>query len=210
MAATTPRWQRLEHDERREQILRVARALVAERPSHSISMTEIAREAGVTRGLLNHYFGTKRDLELELLRQIVHVPDPPAPADLEDVDLRALLAAYTDDWLTMISRNREMWLAALGAAGLGRDPEVEAILDDAREQAAARIVAPVTALHPELSARELQPLIRAYSGLAEDATREWLQRRRLSRAQVHVLLTESLLSLITDAAPKVAAARKKH
>lgn len=210
MAASTPRWQRLEHDERREQILHVARALVAERPSHSISMTEIAREAGVTRGLLNHYFGTKRDLELELLRQIVHVPEPPTPDDLEDVDLRSLLAAYVDDWLTMISRNREMWLAALGAAGLGRDPEVEAILDDAREQAAARIVTPVTALHPEIAARELQPLIRAYSGLAEDATREWLQRRRLTRAQVHVLLTESLLSLITDAAPKVAAARKKH
>jgi AcrR family transcriptional regulator len=210
MGATAPRWQRLEHDERREQILVVARRLVAERPSHSISMTEIAREAGVTRGLLNHYFGTKRDLELELLRQIVHVPEPAAPEDVEDIGLHALLSAYMDDWLTMVQRNREMWLAALGAAGFGRDPEVEAILDDAREQAAARIVAPVVARDPSISARDLQPLVRAFSGLAEDATREWLQRRRLTRAQVHLLLTETLLTLINDVAPKVGAAGKRR
>jgi hypothetical protein len=102
-----------------------------------------------------------------------------------------------------------MWLAALGAAGLRRDPEDEQILDDAREQAAARIVAPILARDPDAPAALLQALVRAYSGLAEDATREWLQRRRLTRAQVHVFLTDTLLTIVTDVAPKVGAARKR-
>jgi AcrR family transcriptional regulator len=200
MATTAPRWQRLEHDARREQILSCAQRLFSERPAQTVSMTEVAREAGVARGLVNHYFGTKRALELEVVRQMVHVPDPPAPEDIAGRDLREIISAYTDDWLTMVQRNRETWFAARGA---GDDPELRAILDEAREQAAARVVAPILARDADADARVLQPLIRAFSGLAEDATHEWLQRKRLTRAQTHAFLTECLLSLINDIAPKV-------
>src|ERR1700732_1109937 len=74
-----PRWQRLEHDERRGQILACARRLFSERPYAAVSTTEIAREAGVARGLLNHYFGTKRDLYLEVVRSLVRMPSNPVP-----------------------------------------------------------------------------------------------------------------------------------
>src|SRR3954468_21189652 len=73
--AAAPRWTRLEHDERREQILAAARRLFSERPPGSVSTTDIAREAGVARGLLNHYFGTKRDLYLEVVRALVTLPE---------------------------------------------------------------------------------------------------------------------------------------
>ncbi|HEX6389643.1 MAG TPA: helix-turn-helix domain-containing protein [Solirubrobacteraceae bacterium] len=203
MATTAPRWQRLEHDERREQILACARRLFSERPAQAVSMTEVARAAGVTRGLLNHYFGTKRALELEVVRQMVHVPEPPAPEEIAGRELRDVLAEYTDRWLTMVKRNHETWFASRGA---GDDPELRAILDEAREQAAARVVAPILAHDAGADPRVLQPLIRAFSGLAEDATHEWLLRKRLTRKQTHVFLTESLLSLINDVAPKVATA----
>jgi AcrR family transcriptional regulator len=202
MATTAPRWQRLEHDERREQILTCAQRLFSERPAQTVSMTEIARTAGVTRGLLNHYFGTKRELELEVVRRMVHVPDPPAPADVAGRELRDVISDYTDDWLTMVQRNRETWFAARGA---GDDPELRAILDESREQAAARVVAPIVARDPQADARTLQPLVRAFAGLAEHATHEWLVSKRLTRAQTHVFLTETLLSLINDVAPKVRA-----
>ena len=42
---------------------------------------DVAREAGVTRGLLHHYFGTKRELYLEVVRCMV----TPPPALLEDM-----------------------------------------------------------------------------------------------------------------------------
>ena len=40
----------------------------------------------------------------------------------------------------MLERNAGTWLAAIGARGVGHDPEVEAILDEARDQAADRLI----------------------------------------------------------------------
>src|SRR5947208_9894051 len=114
---SAPRWQRLDHDERRRQILSCARRLFSERPYASVSTVEIAREAGVARGLVHHYFGTKRDLYLEVVREMLRVPDDVfAGSDA--------LADSVDRWLTMVQRNRGTWLAAIGAQGFGSDPEV--------------------------------------------------------------------------------------
>src|SRR5690606_33424180 len=65
---------RLESDERRRQILDAARALLATRPYNEVSMADLAEAAGVARGLLHHYFGSKRDLYLAIVRDTVRVP----------------------------------------------------------------------------------------------------------------------------------------
>src|ERR1700712_2802323 len=72
--AEPPRWRRLQPDARREQILDCAVRLFGERPYAAVSTTDIARAAGVARGLLNHYFGTKRELYLAVVRQMVRLP----------------------------------------------------------------------------------------------------------------------------------------
>lgn len=74
--APAPRWQRLTHDERRAQILDCARRLFSERQYDAVSTIEVAREAGVTRGLLHHYFGTKRELYLEVVRTLLRGGEP--------------------------------------------------------------------------------------------------------------------------------------
>ncbi len=63
------------------------------------------------------------------------------------------------------------------AAGLGRDPEVEAILDEAREQAADRLIEALQTYEAAQAPDELRATIRAYSGFAEAASVEWLLRR---------------------------------
>jgi AcrR family transcriptional regulator len=68
---------RLEPDERREQILRCAIRLFGERPYANVSTTEITAEAGVARGLVNHYFGTKRELYLVVVRRMRAFPTAP-------------------------------------------------------------------------------------------------------------------------------------
>src|SRR5437660_11491613 len=139
-----PKWQRLEHDERRRQILTHARRLFSEHPYAAVSTSDIAREAGVARGLLHHYFGTKRDLYLEVVRSLVRMPSNPVPLHGPGPGLDLVIEQSVERWLVMLERNRETWLAAVGPRGLGRDPEAEAILDDAREQAADR---PIEAPH---------------------------------------------------------------
>lgn len=198
-----PRWQRLDHDERRRQILACARRLFSERNYAAVSTSEIAREAGVARGLLHHYFGTKRDLYLEVVRTLVRMPSNPVPLQNSGHGIEVVIDESVERWLTMIERNRGTWLAAIGARGLGRDAEVEAILDEARERAADRLIEALQTHEASQAPAELRATIRAYSGFAEAASVEWLQRGRLSREQVHALLVQGFLSIVRDVLPAV-------
>ncbi|MEA2123912.1 MAG: hypothetical protein QOI80_694, partial [Solirubrobacteraceae bacterium] len=74
------------------------------------------------------------------------------------------------------------WLAALEA----HDPEIQAVVEAAREDAVERLVTRFD------GRQELRPVLRAYSAFAEAATVEWLVRRRLTRAQVHDLCLATL------------------
>jgi AcrR family transcriptional regulator len=201
--APAARWQRLERDERRGQILAVARRLFSERPYASVSTSDIAREAGVARGLLHHYFGSKRDLYLEVVRKLVRMPANPVPLHAPGPGLKPVIEQSVDRWLEMLERNRGTWLAAIGAQGLGRDPELEAILEQAREQAADRLIEALQTYEAAQAPAELRAVIRAYGGFAEAASVEWLIRDRLTREQVQTLLVEAFLSLVNDVLPAV-------
>lgn len=203
-SSSSPRWTRLEHDERREQILACARQLFSDRHYSAVSTTEIAREAGVARGLLHHYFGTKRDLYAEVVRTMVRLPPPLPDDDVASRPLEDILDVTITRWLEMVARNRGTWFAALGLEGLGRDPEIEAILEQAREEVVDRWVMILTVRGVDTTREgepELRAAIRSHIGLAEASTREWLQRGRLSREQTHTLITQTMLSLVRDIVP---------
>jgi AcrR family transcriptional regulator len=201
--APAPRWQRLDHDERRRQILTCARRLFSERHYDAVSTSDIAREAGVARGLLNHYFGTKRELYLEVVRALVRMPSTPVPLEAPGRGLQIVITESVDRWLTMLERNRGMWVAAIGARGLGRDPELEAILEQARDQAADRLIEALQTYEAEQASPELRAAMRAYSGFCEAASIEWLENGRLSRVQIKAMLIQGFLSIVRDVLPAV-------
>jgi len=189
-----------EADRRRARILSAARRLFSERGYSAVSTTEIAAEAGVARGLLNHYFGTKHGLYIEVVREMLRIrPAQPIPEYVDGATPADRLAESIDRWLEMVARNRESWLAAVGAEGLGRDPEVEAVFDEAREQVTGNIIE-ILGLGPAAEAPpELHAAIRSYGGLAEAATREWLERDRWTREQVAAFLKAALPELVGGA-----------
>jgi AcrR family transcriptional regulator len=190
---------RTDGDERRRRILSAARRLFSERGYSAVSTTEIATEAEVARGLINHYFGTKRELYVAVVREMVRFRAQPVPEYVDGATPQARLDESIDRWLKMVERNREAWLAAVGAEGLGRDPEIEAVLDDAREEATIRLIQ-VLGLGPAADAPpELHAVLRAYGGMAEAATREWLERDRWSREQVAAFLKAALPQLVGTA-----------
>src|SRR5947209_8975127 len=201
----SPRRQRLDHDQRRRQILDCARRLFSERPYASVSTTEIAREAGVARGLLHHYFGSKRDLYLEVIRALMRVPTNPVPLQAPGRGVAVVIDDSVDRWLTMLEHNRGTWLTLIGGRGLGRDPEVEELLEEAREQAADRLIEALQTYEAARAPSELRAAIRAYSGFAEAASIEWLERGRLTREQIHTLLVQGFLSIVRDVVPAVQA-----
>jgi AcrR family transcriptional regulator len=191
-----PRWRRLEPDERRAEILACARRLFGERHYDAVSTTELARESGVARGLINHYFGTKRELYLEVIRDLMFIPEY-AVEKLSHGTLEERVAASMDRFLTVIERNSAMWLATVGTGGYGRDPDIERIMQEADEIAADRMLETVGLADITVGREELRAMIRSFAGMAKAATREWLVSKTLTREQVHTLLSGTFVTIIT-------------
>lgn len=59
---------RLSTEQRREQLLAVGAKLFAEQPYDDVWIEKVAEVAGVSRGLLYHYFPTKREFFAEIMR----------------------------------------------------------------------------------------------------------------------------------------------
>jgi AcrR family transcriptional regulator len=199
-AVASTRRRRLEPDERREQLLRCAIVLFGERPYAAVSTTEIAERAGVARGLVNHYFGTKRELYLVAVRRILRVPDA-AAARLPVGSLRTRVGASVDWFLDSVSPNGRTWVGVIGAEGVGSDPDVEAILAEADEMAVDHVLAAVGLEDHGPGHEQRRAVIRAYGALVKAATREWQVRGTLSRAELRLLLSDSLLGLVRDTLP---------
>jgi AcrR family transcriptional regulator len=197
-ASVTPRWRRLEPDDRREQILVCAVQLFGDRPYAAVSTGDIANQAGVARGLLNHYFGTKRDLYLEVVRRMVLLPDMfDGAASGGALDER--VARSVEWFLDTVGAHGKTFVAVIGAEGVGLDPEVELILAEADEVAAQRVLVTL-GLGADDSGRS-RAVIRAYGGLVKAAVREWVRDGTLSRDEVQLLLSKALISIVRDVLP---------
>ncbi|MEU5989194.1 TetR/AcrR family transcriptional regulator [Spirillospora sp. NPDC047418] len=191
-------YQRLSPDERRAQILAVARRMFTELPYSEVSTAAIARETGVQRGLIHYYFGTKRELFLKVVHGLtasaaMQVPPPDDRLTLpESVELLVNLFLDTAD------QNASTWFAALDAEGFGQDPELLRVVNRFKDEAVKHMLAILRVPEPTGT---LRAVLRVYTGLVDAATRQWLQEKTLDREQVHTLLSRSLLTLVSDIGP---------
>jgi len=197
------RRQRLEPAERRRQIFLCAQKLFSEKPYDEVSATDIAAAAGVARGLVNHYFGNKRALYLEVIRRNSTVSEV-AVATLPEGSLEVRIDAAIRWFLDALEETGSSWLG-LGSGGMGRDPDLENILITAEDESVGLLI---EACHldglPEHE-EQIRAMMRIYAQLARSGAREWLLRRTLTRPQVHALLTSTLLAVVRDAVPAITA-----
>ena len=177
-AATSPPVprSRLDVDARRRQLLALGTALFGSRPYDEVSIDEVARTAGISKGLLYHYFPTKRDFYVATVREAAAelVARTKRPEQMMNPleRLRTGLDAFFD------------YVAEHGAAyenllrsGIGSDTEVAQILDETRETFSARLIEKL-AVRDDLGRLAL----RGWVGFVEAATLGWLgSRDRVSR-----------------------------
>ena len=169
-------------------------ALFSERPYSSISTTELAEAAGVTRGLLHHYFGTKRELYLEVLRSLMYVPP------LEELQVpegsREERIEHTVNWLlAFILTHGRTWLALISADSAGSDPEVHAILREADDVAASRVLEAMEFSGTAKQRRVAMTAVRTYGSMAKAMGRE-LVRDGISRAEAKRVLVAALTATL--------------
>ena len=98
MSSTTARI-RMSPEERRSQLLEIGVGLLATRSLDELSIELLADQAGISRGLLYHYFGNKQDFHVAVVRKAVEdiyaITAPQGHADPID-QLKASLGAYVD------------------------------------------------------------------------------------------------------------------
>jgi len=206
IAARKPGRARLDVSSRRLQLLALGLAAFTEQAYDQVSIDEVARAAGISKGLLYHYFPSKKEFYVATLRA--------AAAQLLD----ATAADPSLPPLERLSRGLEAFLAyveqhargyaALLRGGVGADPQVFEILESTRTRFQQRLL---EGLPSELSSASLRLLSRGWVALVETATLEWVEKRELSRAQLQALLAQSLLAILGAHAvvPVMAAKRKR-
>src|SRR5439155_14310444 len=164
---------RLSVDERRAELLRIGMRLFSTRAYEEIWVEEIAELAGISRGLLYHYFPTKRDFYVAVSRAAaaeageVSAPDPSlAPSE----QLRWGIEAFVG-----YAEEHSQGFLTAWRGSLSGDPEVRAIGEESRDRQAARILATVA------DAEEPPPLLRlavhGWIALAQNVIARWLQER---------------------------------
>ena len=182
---------RLALDERRAQLLELGARLFAERSYDDVSIDDIAEAAGISKGLLYHYFGSKRAFYVATVQQAAEqlkertLPDTTLP---QPARARAGLDAY----LSFVEEHAAPY-SSLMRSGIGNDPEVAAIVDETRDAIVRRMML-------ELGLSEPRPVVRfalrSWIGLVEAASLDWLDRPEVARDTVLQLLLESLYSTL--------------
>lgn len=193
---------RMQPDARRAEILSVARRLFGAGSYTTVSTTDIANEAGMARALINHYFGSKRGLYLEVVRQMMVIPESVSQS-LPPTTAEERLSICVDRWLDVVERNREMWLSAISSEAVGHDPDIDRIMLEADEISTDRVLEAAMMTDVVEGREKLRAMIRAHSSLLKAASREWLVRGTLSRTDLHLMLTRSVLHLVNTVFPAV-------
>jgi AcrR family transcriptional regulator len=186
--STTPKYSRLAPARRREQILDAANALFAERAYDEVSIEHIASSAGVTRGLVHHYFGGRKEVYIALLERLAAVREEQLPPPVGR-SARARLADSVSRWLDWTEQNRTIWLATLGRGEDIADPDVRAVVLDL----VRRAVALVATHHADIAddTPRLRYALECWTGLNRSATRRWLQGEA-TREQTQELIASTL------------------
>lgn len=193
--AQKPPWARLLVDERRAQLLSLGLQLFGERSYDEVSIDELAREAQISKGLLYHYFPTKRDLYTAALRhaaqQLLDETMPP-PELLPEERARRGLETY----LSFADRHGPAYVALM-RGGLGADPEIVRILEETRATFAQRIL---DALPDGIETPLVRAAVRGWIGFVEAMALDWLAHRNIERPRLLALLTGLLVDAIGRAA----------
>ena len=180
-------------------MLEAARIVFARDGFAGASTAAVAREAGVTRGLVHHYFGSRRDLFLGVLAELAEQLPAAIRTDLAGLPLEEVVRINSTALLDAVERNRDAWVTLLAAAG--SDPEVERILDGARDQAIDKMLLNQGAAVGE--SEELRLVLRVYLGATEAALAEWTVYERATRAQAEVIIQRTLLAMVDGVLPEL-------
>lgn len=185
---------RLQTDERRSQLLELGSQLFSTRSYDEISIDEVAQIAGISKGLLYHYFRSKREFYVETIRadslrlRELTAPDPTLPPAEQ---LRTAIDAHLD-----YIREHGKSYTALYRSGLTIAPEVQDILEEHREVVMQWFLKSLGISRPKPA---LRTALRAWIALVESMSLDWIARPTLPQEALRELLVAGYVALLERA-----------
>ncbi|HVK87607.1 MAG TPA: helix-turn-helix domain-containing protein [Kofleriaceae bacterium] len=195
MATRARRRVRLDIDQRRAQLLALARKAFSDRAYDEVSIDDLAREAKISKGLLYHYFPTKRDLYVAGLREIADDLVRAVSSVLTDVAPIDRARAGLDAYLEFIRQHARAYVSLM-RGGIGSDPEVADVVEGVRTKLFDLFVH----AHPLAPMLEnnvrFEIAVRGWIGFVERATLDWCLAPRLSQTELRDLLVQVLSEIL--------------
>lgn len=173
---------------RRAELIAIGRKLFADTSYDALSMDDIARQAGVAKGLIYYYFKNKRGYYLAIIEESVAelVIGAESGRELSRGDR---LERTIEGYLRYAQYHQSAYRTIV-TGGVGHDSQVLAIRDRVRERLLGTIAAGAW------GSTEVPPLVRAalvgWLSSVEGVTLDWLHRQELERETVRALLMRTL------------------
>jgi len=193
---------RMTPDDRREQLLGLGVHLLATRSLDELSIDVLAEEAGISRGLLYHYFGNKQDFHRAVVRRAAdELIEVTAPSSDEDPlqQLMLSLGAYVD----YVTENYQGYVSLVRAAST--DESLREIYEQARATLTDRLFD--VAGREQLAALGITDspatrlMVRGWSALTEEVVISWVRTPHgVSRDELLQRLAQGLVALVQEPA----------
>jgi AcrR family transcriptional regulator len=183
-------------EDRREGLLELGLELFSARAYDDISIEQIARAAGISRGLLYHYFPSKRDFYVECLKTVnrrFRATTAVDPALTPAERLRIGLSRYLDHVAEHCAS-----FEALMRGGIGSDPEVIELLDANRRDVVEQVLAANGAGGDHGTFRIA---VRGWTAFVEEAALSWAKAGAADKESLLDVMVAVLGTVIRRCAP---------
>ncbi|HEY2042931.1 MAG TPA: TetR/AcrR family transcriptional regulator [Jatrophihabitans sp.] len=184
---------RLSPDARREQLLKLGVQMLATRTLDELSVEDLAEEAGISRGLLFHYFRNKQEFHREVVlraaQQLLKRTDPnPELAPMEQLN-RTL-----ENYLDYVTENYSSYSYLIRGSATA-NVELRQIIEDTRSEMARRVSDNLHLLG--LPDDDLSRLaIRGWLAFTEQVAVQWVPDQKVPRERILQMFASSLPALI--------------
>ena len=184
---------------RRRQILATARHLVESGQVEQISVEAVATRAGVSAGLLFHYFGTQRKFRQAVIEEIAgellaQVEPDPALSPVEQ------LRAGLETFVGYVARHPELYLAVVSTV----DEDLDGLHRSMRSRLAELLVSGLGEAGAPINAA-ITTTIAGWLAFAEEALLGWIAdpatTQAMSQAELVDLCLRACLVLLEAAVP---------
>jgi AcrR family transcriptional regulator len=184
---------RLNPEARRAQLIELGVEMLATRTLDELSVEDIAQQAGISRGLLFHYFASKQEFHLEVARAAAQELIRRTAPDESKAPIEALYGSL-HAFIDYVEENPDNYKSLVRGAASG-DAEMRRIFDATRATLAQRVLSVVAEMGLQMGPRA-ELAVHGWVAFVEECVIRWIDSRPFDRDALQDLLAKSLPGVV--------------